>query len=318
MSTRGSVRDAVERELGVGRVPADRAAVELDVAVGDRPDQAGQRRQERLHGRRARLGQRRRAVNPVVDDHEHAAAGRVLVGRHGDGVVEVQRPVGRQRRRGTHRRGQDDRLARLDDQVEEVGRLLDGVGAVRDHHAGDVGHRGQLVDARASFSQTSSFMSCEPMFEICSPRSVGELLGLRHGGEQLLHADLPGRVAGLHVAGGRAGDGAAGREHDDGGERRAGGRGLSQMPRRTRRRRARTRRAQERRRAVVVADVSHDEPFDWPWTASSQDEPEPGRSDHDVDEHGARRCDRAEAVEIAAATGIRCRQRAGSRSIPAA
>jgi hypothetical protein len=24
----------------------------------------------------------------------------------------------------------------------------------------------------ASFSQTSSFMSCEPMFEICSPRSV--------------------------------------------------------------------------------------------------------------------------------------------------
>jgi hypothetical protein len=25
---------------------------------------------------------------------------------------------------------------------------------------------------RASFSQTSSFMSCEPMFEICSPRSV--------------------------------------------------------------------------------------------------------------------------------------------------
>ena len=25
---------------------------------------------------------------------------------------------------------------------------------------------------RASFSQTSSFMSCEPMFEICSPRSA--------------------------------------------------------------------------------------------------------------------------------------------------
>ena len=29
---------------------------------------------------------------------------------------------------------------------------------------------------RASFSQTSSFMSCEPMFEICSPRSVASFL----------------------------------------------------------------------------------------------------------------------------------------------
>ena len=58
-------------------------------------------------------------------------------------------------------------------------------------------------------------MSCEPMFAICSPRSVGELLRLRHGGEQLLDADLARRVAGLHVARGGAGDGAAGREHDD-------------------------------------------------------------------------------------------------------
>ena len=45
---------------------------------------------------------------------------------------------------------------------------------------------------------------------------VGELLRLRHGGEELLDADLAARVAGLDVARGGAGDGAAGREHDDG------------------------------------------------------------------------------------------------------
>ena len=42
-----------------------------------------------------------------------------------------------------------------------------------------------------------------------------ELLRLRHGGEQLVDADLARGVAGLHVARGGAGDGAAGGEHDD-------------------------------------------------------------------------------------------------------
>ena len=58
-------------------------------------------------------------------------------------------------------------------------------------------------------------MSCEPMFATCSPRSVASFFGLGHGGEELVDADLAGRVAGLHVAGGGAGDGAAGGEHDD-------------------------------------------------------------------------------------------------------
>jgi hypothetical protein len=44
------------------RVPADGPAVELDGAVRDRTDEARERRQKRLHGRGAGLGQRRRAV----------------------------------------------------------------------------------------------------------------------------------------------------------------------------------------------------------------------------------------------------------------
>src|SRR5215831_2148019 len=67
-------RHAVEGELRVGRAPADRAAVELRLAVGDGADQARLRREERLHGGRAGLGQRAGAVDPVVDDDEDAAA----------------------------------------------------------------------------------------------------------------------------------------------------------------------------------------------------------------------------------------------------
>ena len=47
---------------------------------------------------------------------------------------------------------------------------------------------------------------------------VGELLGLRDGGEQLIDADLTGGIAGLHVTGGGAGNRAARGEHDDGGK----------------------------------------------------------------------------------------------------
>jgi hypothetical protein len=42
----------------------------------------------------------------------------------------------------------------------------------------------------ASFSQTSSFMSCEPMFEICSPRRFASFLACGTARKQLLDADL--------------------------------------------------------------------------------------------------------------------------------
>ena len=215
MSTRGKRRDAVERELRVHRVPANRAPVELGVPVRHGADEAPERREERLHGRRARLGERGRAVDPVVDDDEHAASGRVLVRRHRHRVVEVERAVGRQGRRGAHRRGQDDGLARLGHEVEEVRRLLDRVGAVRDDDAVHVLHRGELVDAARELEPDLVVHVLRADVGDLLALEVRELLGLRHGGEELLDADLARRVAGLDVARGGAGDRAARREHDD-------------------------------------------------------------------------------------------------------
>ena len=58
------------------------------------------------------------------------------------------------------------------------------------------------------------------MFENLLSAHVGELLRLRHGGEQLLDAHLPGRVAGLRLGRRGAGDRAARRKDDDGGQSR--------------------------------------------------------------------------------------------------
>ena len=55
--------------------------------------------------------------------------------RDGDRIGEIARPVGVARRRRTHRRRQHDRLGRSDDAGEEIGRLLERVGAVGDDDA---------------------------------------------------------------------------------------------------------------------------------------------------------------------------------------
>ena len=52
-----------------------------------------------------------------------------------DRVGQVARPVGLARRRRAHRRGQDDGLGRIDDARQEIRRLLERVGAVRDDDA---------------------------------------------------------------------------------------------------------------------------------------------------------------------------------------
>ena len=216
MSTRGSAVTLSSENSESAVLRPTGSAVELGVPVGDGPDEAAHRREERLHGGRARLGQRGGAVNPVVDDDQDAAPGRVLVRRHRHRVVEVERAVRRQRRGRAHRGGQHDRLPRLDDEVQEVGRLLDRVGAVRDDDAGDVGHRDQLVDAAGELEPHLVVHVLRADVRDLLAAQVGELLRLRDGRQQLLHAHLAGRVAGLDVARRGAGDGAAGGEHDDG------------------------------------------------------------------------------------------------------
>ena len=189
-----------------------------------------QRRHERLHCGGAGLRERRRAMNPVVDDDEHAASGRVLVRRNGDGVVEVQRAVGRERGGRTHRRRHHDGLSGLDHEVQEIRRFLDRVGAMRDDHAGDVRHGDQLVDAAGQLQPHLVVHVLGADVRDLLAAQIGELLGLRNRGQQLFNADLAGGVAGLYVAGGRAGDRAASGEHDDGRRRCAAACGGTRDP----------------------------------------------------------------------------------------
>ena len=117
------------------------------------------------------LGDRARAVDVVVGDDEHAASLRPRIRRDADRVVDVQRPVGADRRRRPHRADEDDRLVALHDEIEEVRRFLHRVGAVRDRDAVDIGLREQPLTSAASLSQTSSFMSWLPTEDTCTPRT---------------------------------------------------------------------------------------------------------------------------------------------------
>src|SRR3954453_283584 len=78
----------------------------------------------------------------------------------------------------------------------------------------------------ASFSQSSSFMSCDPLLAICWPRRVANVLacGTAASGallrrpprrEQLIDPDLTRCIRGLHVAAGGARNRAAGGEDGD-------------------------------------------------------------------------------------------------------
>ena len=111
--------------------------------------------------------------------------------------------------------GQHDGLLRLDDQVQEIARFLDRVGAVRDDNAIHVRHRGELVDAAGQLQPDFIVHVLRADVRDLFAAQHGELLRLGHGGEELIDAYLAGGVAGLHIAGRRAGDGAASGEDDD-------------------------------------------------------------------------------------------------------
>ncbi len=146
MSTRGRVWPSVTLN-GVAVVCA-RAGDRDELTVVEQADanQAGLRRDEGLDIGGVALGDGAGAVDVVVGDDQHAAALRPLVGGDADGVVDVERTVGAEGRRRSHRAGEHDRLVALDDEVEEVGGLLHRVGAVGDGNAVDVGLRQQAVD----------------------------------------------------------------------------------------------------------------------------------------------------------------------------
>jgi hypothetical protein len=147
MSTRGSVSIAATSNADAAVWRRSGAAVELRDAALQAAEAAELRRVERVGARRAHLGHVARRVDRVVERDEHAHAGGRGARGERDGVEQVHRPVGGQRRGRPHRAGHHDRLARAHGERQEVRGLLERVGAVRDHHAVDVVVGGELVDA---------------------------------------------------------------------------------------------------------------------------------------------------------------------------
>ena len=88
-----------------------------------------------IHPRGVRLLRLARVVNGVIEHDHRAAAFRLRVAGQRDAVVEVDRTVGADGRRGTHRAYQHHRLVTFHDEAQEISRLLHRVRAVGDDDA---------------------------------------------------------------------------------------------------------------------------------------------------------------------------------------
>src|SRR5690606_6060769 len=106
-----------------------------------------------------------------------------------------------------------DRLVGLLHQVEEVGGLFQGVGAVGDDDAIDVLAVGQFGDAFAQLQQVFVADAFGGDLHHLLAAHVGQVGQLRHTGDELVDAELGGLVGGaVGGAGACTGDGAAGGE----------------------------------------------------------------------------------------------------------
>jgi hypothetical protein len=124
---------------------------------------------------------------------------------------------------GTHRADHDDRLGGVHGQGQEVGGFFQRVGAVGDDDAVHVrllrqrghalGERQQVVVGEAFGSDLEHLLAAH----------VGDLRKFGQAGDQLVDADLGGRVGGaVHGRGAGTGDGAAGGQDHHIGQRLLG------------------------------------------------------------------------------------------------
>ena len=96
-------------------------------------------------------------VDLVAQDDHGSRAVQLRARRRKDGRVQVRGPVGTGHGGVAHGAGDHDGLVAVVDQVQEVGALLDGVGALGDDHAiasavhsfsGSCGQGGQVLEGQ--------------------------------------------------------------------------------------------------------------------------------------------------------------------------
>ena len=229
-------------ELRTCRVALGRRSIEADLVLVDVTEQPELGRLEGLNPKGVGLGRVTGGVDLVVQNDQHAFGFRIGGNRGANGVEQIQRTVGADRRRWPHRSHHDDRLVRPDGQIEEIRGLFERVRARGDHEPGD--GRGLLEDGLDALRQRQPVVDREVGavdIDDLLDAHIRDLRDLRHRLDQLFAEDRAGlvvRQVGRRGTG--AGDGAAGREHVDDRQRARG--------RRLRRRRPHTKNARQQDR----------------------------------------------------------------------
>ncbi len=160
-------------------------------------------------------------MDALIQGHQHAAPARGRAGGCAHGIEQVQRTIRRQRRRRPHRRGHDDGHVSLQHQVQQHRGFLERVGAVRDDHAVHTLHIDPVTDPRhQTLPHVEGQVLAVDLRDLLSAH-VGDAFQAQLAGcQQLVDGHGTGTIAGRGSGiVRRAGNGAAGGENGDSGQR---------------------------------------------------------------------------------------------------
>ena len=187
----------------------------------DIPERAEVRRLEGLHGGGIGLGDVARVQHGVVHRHQHPAVGRLRICRRHHRIIQVERAIGAHRRRRPHRPDKHHRLVALHRQIEEIGRLFQRIGAVGDDEA--VGFAAVGVNFLRQRQPDLIVHVLRADVHHLLPLHVGDIFQRRHRIDQRLDAQFARGIVGFRRRIAAAGDGAAGRQQGDVGQRQRRG-----------------------------------------------------------------------------------------------
>ena len=144
------------------------------------------------------LGHLACAVNLPRRHAEYARAGTLIRGQ-GDGIQQVLRAIGRERRGRPHGAAQHHRLARCEQLLQKPRSFFQGIGAVRDHHTLHVRVCQMLfaVSRQPQPDAVRHVLAIDLGDLLCHQTRCSHVPQRRNGGDQIIHADLPGGVAGI-------------------------------------------------------------------------------------------------------------------------
>ena len=174
---------------------ARRCAVKHRLVVDDIAEVAHFGRSERGDIRRIALRHFACGRNLVVHDEHDALA--LHLGRGGrlNGFEKIHRAVGRNRGRGAHCAHEHHGLVALDRKIEEIGRFLDRIGAVRNDHAVNLRVRDERIDALGELEKRRRIHVVRGNLRDLFAGDFRVILHLRHSVDERLDADSGGIVA---------------------------------------------------------------------------------------------------------------------------